>query len=107
MRNKDLGRTNYGIRICKRFGGFCFFKKLQSEISADEKIISEKEYLKRSGLAFYEKQFGHGGSRKNAGRKLKFEQPLEFQIRVTKDEKDFILYAREHNINYTSLMPLN
>ena len=83
------------------------FKKLQSEISVDEKIIPEKEYLKRSGLAFYEKQFGHGGSRKNAGRKLKFEQPLEFQIRVTKDEKDFILYACEHNINYTSLMSLN
>ena len=32
------------------------FKKLQSEISADEKVIPEKEYLKRSGLAFYEKQ---------------------------------------------------
>lgn len=28
------------------------FKKLESEISPDEKIISEKEYMKVSGLTF-------------------------------------------------------
>ena len=32
------------------------FKKLESELSPDEKIISEKEYLKKSGLASYEKK---------------------------------------------------
>ena len=82
------------------------FKKLMSEISDDEKIISEKEYMKLSGLASYEKKFGHGGARKNAGRKQKFSLPLKFQIRVTQEEKDFIKYAREHNLNYSALMQL-
>lgn len=35
------------------------FKKLTSEVTADEKIITEKEYMKKSGLAGYEKQFGY------------------------------------------------
>ena len=30
------------------------FKKLESEITSDEKIISEKEYMKFSGLSLYE-----------------------------------------------------
>ena len=41
------------------------FKKLESELSHDEKNISEKEYLKKSGLANYAKEFGHGGAREN------------------------------------------
>lgn len=48
----------------------------------------------------------HGGARKNAGRKQKFSMPLKFQIRVTKEEKDFINYAREHHLNYSSLMKI-
>ncbi|MBP3709084.1 MAG: hypothetical protein J6I73_01545 [Treponema sp.] len=80
------------------------FKKAKSKVTAEEKIISEKEYMKKSGLAFYEKKFGHGGARENAGRKQKFSQPLKFQMRVTQEEKDFISYAREHHINYTALM---
>ena len=82
------------------------FKKLESEISPDEKIISEKEYMKKSGLTYYEKKFSHGGARENAGRKQKFGSPLKFQIRVTKEEKDFLTYAREHNVNYASLMQM-
>lgn len=39
-------------------------KKMESEVSADEKIISEKEYNKKSGLAFYQKKFGHGAQGK-------------------------------------------
>ena len=74
------------------------FKKLASEIAPDEKVISEKEYMKISGLSSYEKKFGHGGARENAGRKQKFALPLKFQIRVTKEEKDFINYARETGI---------
>ena len=81
-------------------------KKLESEVSADEKIISEKEYNKKSGLAFYQKKFGHGGARENAGRKQKFALPLKFQIRVTKEEKDFIAYAREHKLKYSALMQM-
>ena len=41
------------------------FKKAASEISADEKIISEKEYMKISGLSSYEKKFGHGDEREH------------------------------------------
>ena len=80
------------------------FKKLASEVTADEKIITEKEYMKKSGLAGYEKQFGHGGARENAGRKQKFGSPLKFQIRVTQEEKDFIAYAREHHLKYSAMM---
>lgn len=56
------------------------FKKLESEVTQDEKIISEKEYMKKSGLASYKKKFSHGGARKNAGRKQKFDSPLKFHI---------------------------
>lgn len=80
------------------------FKKQASDITEGEKIITEKEYLKKSGLLQYEKQFSHGGTRKNAGRKKKFDQPLKFQIRVTQEEKDFIQYAREHHLSYQSMM---
>jgi len=79
-------------------------KKITTEVSSDEKIITEKEYMKKSGLSFYEKKFGRGGPRENAGRKKKFSQPLKFQIRVTEEEKEFISYAREHNFNYSSIM---
>ena len=41
------------------------FKKLESEVSPDEKIISEKGYMKVSGLTSYEKKFGHGGAREH------------------------------------------
>lgn len=39
------------------------FKKKESEVTTGEKIISEKDYMKKSGLALYEKKFGHGGAR--------------------------------------------
>ena len=73
---------------------------------AGEKIISEKEYLKKSGLALYEKKFGHGGARENAGRKTKFASPLKFQIRVTKEEKEFLTIARNKKLNFATLMNL-
>ena len=72
------------------------FKKREAEVTSDEKIISEKEYMKTSGLAAYEKEFGHGGARENAGRKQKFGSPLKFQIRVTQEEK--ILLLMQENI---------
>lgn len=80
------------------------FKKKESDVAADEKIISEKEYLKKSGIALYEKKFGHGGARENAGRKTKFASPLKFQIRVTKEEKEFLAFARSNKLNFATLM---
>ncbi len=82
------------------------FKKKESDVAADEKIISEKEYLKKSGIALYEKKFGHGGARENAGRKTKFSSPLKFQIRVTKEEKEFLAFARSNKLNFATLMNL-
>ena len=82
------------------------FKKKESDVTADEKIISEKEYLKKSGIALYEKKFGHGGARENAGRKTKFSSPLKFQIRVTKEEKEFLAFARSNKLNFATLMNL-
>ena len=55
------------------------FKKLESEVSPDEKIISEKKYMKVSGLTSYEKKFGHGGARENAGRKQSLLYLLSFK----------------------------
>ena len=71
------------------------FKKKASEVAANEKTISEKEYKKKSG---------HGGTRENAGRKTKFSSPLKFQIRVTKEEKDFLSFARDKKMDFTALM---
>jgi len=45
-----------------------------------------------------------GGKRKNAGRKPKTGVVLDFRIRVTATEKQFIEYARSHNLNYEKLM---
>ena len=45
-----------------------------------------------------------GGKRKNAGRKPKTGVVLDFRIRVSEKEKQFIDYARSHNINYDELM---
>ncbi|MCF0116518.1 MAG: hypothetical protein HUJ61_00530 [Bacilli bacterium] len=79
-------------------------KKLSKEVKSNEKIISESKYLKLSGLKDYEKTFTHGGARENAGRKQKYSSPLKYQIRVTQEEKDFIMYAREKNFDYLSAM---
>ena len=82
------------------------YKKKESDVAADEKIISAKAYLKKSGIALYKKTFGHGGARENAGRKTKFASPLKFQIRVTKEEKEFLAFARNNKLNFTTLMNL-
>ena len=45
-----------------------------------------------------------GGKRKGAGRKPKNGNVLEFRIRVTEKEKEFINYARSHKLDYDELM---
>ena len=46
-----------------------------------------------------------GGARPGAGRKKKDEDNvLKFQIRVSQREKNFLNYARSHNLNYDDLM---
>lgn len=46
-----------------------------------------------------------GGKRANSGRKQKdIAKVLKFQVRVTSKEKEFLKYAREHNLDYDELM---
>jgi len=46
-----------------------------------------------------------GGKRKSAGRKPKNpNNVLTFQMKVSDSEREFLYYAREHNINYKDLM---
>jgi hypothetical protein len=45
-----------------------------------------------------------GGKRKGAGRKPVNGVVLEFKINVSKQEKEFIKYARKHHLNYEELM---
>ena len=63
------------------------FKKLANEVSADEKIITEKEYMKKSGLAAYEKEFGHGGARENAGEK---RRRMEHRKKIFHKKSSFV-----------------
>lgn len=46
-----------------------------------------------------------GGKRASAGRKPKNpNNVLVFQMKVSDSEREFLYYAREHNINYKDLM---
>lgn len=45
-----------------------------------------------------------GGKREGAGRKPSTGVVLKFQMRVSEKEKEFINYARSHNLNYDELM---
>lgn len=78
-------------------------KKKKSEILPDEQIITE-EYNKISGENYCREKFGHGGKRQGAGRKPSNGMILKFQIRVSEKEKQFLNYARKHNLDYDSLM---
>ena len=50
------------------------------------------------------KEIKWGGKRAGAGRKPTNGVVLKFKIRVSEKEKEFLNYARAHNINYDDLM---
>ena len=79
-------------------------KKQRAQIQADETIITAAEYKKLSGDEYYEKNFTRGGKRPGAGRKQKYAEPLKFQMRVSKQEKEFLFFARAHNFDYARAM---
>ena len=79
-------------------------KKKESDIQPNEQIITRKEWEIISGEKYYKETFGHGGKRAGAGRKPKNGVVLKFQIRVSEKEKEFLKYARNHNLNYDELM---
>lgn len=74
-------------------------KQIMKELK-DTDIESYNE-IKESTEEFKRKR---GGFRANAGRKRLKDVSLTFTIRVDAEEKEFIHYAREHNINYRELM---
>lgn len=79
-------------------------KKLKNELQADEVIITKEEFEKLSGDNYYKQTYGRGGKRAGAGRKPANGVVLAFQIRVSEKEKEFINFARSHNLNYDDLM---
>ena len=74
------------------------------------KELIEKRMSKEQAEEFYAQTDAEvqeilwGGKRANAGRKPKTGVVLKFQIRVSEKEKEFINYARNHNLNYDDLM---
>jgi len=79
-------------------------KKLQKDLTSDEVIISREEWEELSGEKYYKETYTHGGKRAGAGRKPVHGTVLKFQVRVSEKEKEFLNYARTHNINYDELM---
>ena len=75
-----------------------------SEMKENYTIISREQWEDKSGEKYYKQTFGRGGRRIGAGRKTKTGVVLKFQIRVSQKEKEFINYARSHNLDYDSLM---
>lgn len=79
-------------------------KKLKNELLPDEVIITKEEYETLSGDTYYKQTYGRGGKRVGAGRKPKNGVVLSIQIRVSEKEKEFINFARSHNLDYDKLM---
>lgn len=75
-----------------------------NEMKPEYTQITREEWEEESGVKYYKETFGHGGKRTGAGRKPKTGVVLKFQIRVSEKEKEFLNYARNHNLNYDELM---
>lgn len=79
-------------------------KKDIKDLDPDDAVISKEEFENLSGNRYYKQHFSHGGKREGAGRKQKLDEPLEYQIRVTAEEKAFITFAREKHFDYSKAM---
>lgn len=77
--------------------------KTHKQIMNELKNTDAESYneIKESTEEFKKKR---GGFRPNAGRKKLKGISLTFTIRVDAEEKEFINYARAHNINFKELM---
>lgn len=74
------------------------------EMKPEYTVITREEWEEESGEKYYKETYGRGGKRKGAGRKPATGVVLKFQIRVSEKEKEFIQYARSHNLDYDNLM---
>lgn len=79
-------------------------KKKKSEILPHETIITEEEYAELSGDNYYKTTFSHGGKHEGAKRTPKTGVVFEFQVKLSAKEKEFINWARSHNLNYDEIM---
>ena len=80
-------------------------KELKTNDDLIKELLSEEEQKELYAEVEAEVISFHGGARKGAGRKKKDEDNvLKFQVRVSKKEKAFLAYAREHNLDYDKLM---
>ncbi len=78
---------------------------MRNRITTDDLINQLPPERRQKVLDNVEKEIlKWGGKRANAGRKPKTGTVLEFRMRVSEKEKEFINYARAHNINYDDLM---
>jgi len=75
-----------------------------NEMKPEYTVITREEWEEQSGEKYYKETYGRGGARKGAGRKPANGVVLKFQIRVSEKEKEFLKYARAHNLNYDDLM---
>ena len=74
------------------------------EMKQEYTQITREEWEEESGEKYYKEKYGRGGYREGSGRKPKTGIVLKFQIRVSEKEKEFINYARNHNLDYDALM---
>lgn len=74
------------------------------EMKPEYTQITREEWEEESGEKHYKETYGRGGKRAGAGRKPANGVVLAFQIRVSAKEKEFINFARSHNLNYDELM---
>ncbi|GEM_PF-2331093 len=78
---------------------------LKSNDELIKEILSPDEQTELYDKVEKEVKKKRGGARAGAGRKKKDpDNVLIFQIRVSKKEKQFLAYARSHNLDYDSLM---
>ncbi|MBR1754067.1 hypothetical protein IJ732_04445 [bacterium] len=79
--------------------------KLKTNDELIKELLTEEEQIELKTEIVKEIKRIRGGARKGAGRKKKNpDNVLQFQVRVSKKEKIFLNYAREHNLNYDELM---
>ena len=74
------------------------------EMKPEYTQITREEWEEESGEKYYKETYGRGGRREGAGRKPTNGVVLKFQVRVSEKEKEFLKYARSHNLNYDELM---
>lgn len=80
-------------------------KKLKTNDDLIKELLTPEEQAEV--YAYVEKEVAKywGGARAGAGRKPKSDSNvLKFQVRVSSKEKEFLKYAREHNLDYDELM---